>query len=136
MVEIHLPTVPAMTGENAMNAKNLQRFQKQLNNWLDDLLQQSGRTVSELAHRNTRRPDPMDQAVEEHTRNFSLRISNRQHLLIRKIRQSLQDIEEGTYGICESCGEPIAAARLEARPVARHCIDCKTAMERTERLRA
>ena len=119
-----------------MNAKNLQRFQKQLNDWLDDLLQQSGRRVSEMAHRSTRRPDPMDQAVEENTRNFSLRINNRQNRLIRKIYQSLQDIEEGTYGVCESCGEPIGAARLEARPVARHCIDCKTALERTERLRA
>ena len=119
-----------------MNAKNLQRFQKQLNDWLDDLLQQSGRRVSEMTHRSTRRPDPMDQAVEENTRNLSLRFSNRHNLLIRKIRQSLRDIEEGTYGICESCGEPIGSARLEARPVARQCIDCKTAMEKTERLRA
>jgi DnaK suppressor protein len=78
----------------------------------------------------------MDQAVEEGSRNFSLRIRNRENLLIHKIRQSLRDIEEGEYGICQACGEYIGIARLKARPVARHCIDCKTAMERGERLRA
>jgi len=119
-----------------MNAKSMQQFQDQLNDWLEDLLQQAGRTVAELQDRNTRRPDPMDQAVEENSRNFSLRIRNRENLLIRKIRQSLQDIDEGSYGICQSCGEYIGVARLKARPVARHCIDCKTTMEKTERLRA
>ena len=119
-----------------MNAKNLQQFQKQLNDWLEELLQQAERTVADLKDRDTRRPDPMDQAVEENSRNFSLRIRDRENFLIRKIRQSLQDIEEGTYGICEACGEPIASARLKARPVARHCIECKTAMEKLERLRA
>ena len=116
-----------------MNAKNTQQFQKQLNEWLDDLLLQAGRTVSDMQDLNTRRPDPMDQAVEESSRNFSLRIRNRENLLIRKIRQSLQDIEEGCYGVCQSCGEFIGVARLRARPVARHCIECKTAMERRER---
>jgi DnaK suppressor protein len=117
-----------------MNARNMQRFQKQLNEWLDDLLQQAGRTVSDLQERDLRRADPIDQAVEESSRTFSLRIRDRENLLMHKIRQSLQDIEEGTYGICQSCGEPISAARMRARPVARHCIDCKSAMERRERL--
>jgi DnaK suppressor protein len=116
-----------------MNAESMQQFQDQLNDWLEDLLQQAERTVAELQNRNTRRPDPMDQAVEENSRNFSLRIRKRENLLIRKIRQSLQDIEEGSYGVCQSCGEFISVARLKARPVARHCIECKTAMERRER---
>ena len=116
-----------------MNAKSTRQLQKHLNEWLDDLLQQAGRTVSDMQDRNTRRPDPMDQAVEENSRNFSLRIRKRETLLIRKIRQSLQDIEEGCYGVCQSCGELIGLARLKARPVARHCIECKTAMERRER---
>ena len=116
-----------------MNAENMQQFQEQLNDWLEDLLLQAGRTVAELQDRDTRRPDPMDQAVEENSRNFCLRIRNRENLLIRKIRQSLRDIEEGDYGICQSCGEFIGIARLKARPVARHCIECKTAMERHER---
>ncbi len=118
-----------------MNAENLQYFEKQLKDWLDDLVKQSERTVAELKDRNTRRPDPMDQAVEENSRNFSLRIRNRENLLIRKIRQSLEDIADGSYGICEACGEPIGVARLKARPVARFCIQCKTAMEKAERLR-
>lgn len=117
-----------------MNAKNLQYFEKQLTDWLDDLLQQAGRTVADLKDYDTRRPDPMDQVVEESCRNFSLRIRHRENILIRKIHQSLRDIEEGTYGICAVCGEPIDAARLKARPVARHCIHCKTAMEKRERL--
>ena len=78
----------------------------------------------------------MDQAVEENSRNFSLRFRNRENLLIRKIRRSLEDIADGTYGVCEACGEPIGVARLKARPVARLCIQCKTAMEKAERLRA
>jgi DnaK suppressor protein len=119
-----------------MNAENLQYFEKQLNEWLDDLMEQSQHTVANLKDRDTRRPDPMDQAVEENSRNFSLRIRNRENLLIRKIRQSLEDIADGTYGICEACGEPIGVARLKARPVARFCIRCKTAMERAERQRA
>lgn len=117
-----------------MNAKNLQHFEKQLNDWLNDLLQQAGRTVSEIKNYNTRRPDPMDQATEENSRNFSLRIRHRENLLIRKIHQSLRDIQEGTYGICAVCDEPIDSKRLKARPVARHCIECKTAMEKKERL--
>ena len=116
-----------------MNTKSMQQFQDQLNDWLEDLLLQAGRTVAELQDRDTRRPDPMDQAVEENSRNFSLRIRNRENLLIRKIRQSLHDIEKGSYGICQSCGELISVARLKARPVTRHCIECKTAMERYER---
>ena len=116
-----------------MNTKSMQHFQVQLTDWLEDLLRQAGRTVVELQVSDTRRPDPMDQAVEEGSRNFSLRIRNRENLLIRKIRRSLQDIEEGDYGICQSCGESIGVARLKARPVARHCIDCKTAMEKRER---
>jgi len=116
-----------------MNAKNMQQFQKQLSDWLDDLLQQAGQTVADMQDRDTRRPDPMDQAVEEGSRNLSLQIRSRENLLIGKIRQSLRDIDEGDYGVCQSCGELIGIARLKARPVARHCIDCKTAMEKRER---
>ena len=117
-----------------MNTKHRQRFKKQLNAWIEDLLQQADYTAADLKDVDMRPTDPLDQAVEESNRSFSLRIRNRESILIRKIQRSLRDIEEGTYGICERCGESIGLKRLEARPVARHCIRCKTDMERKERL--
>ena len=63
-----------------------------------------------------------------------LRIRDRESMLIRKIRKSLADIDEGLYGVCESCGEDIAIERLKARPVTRHCIRCKTRIEAHEKL--
>ena len=81
-------------------------------------------------------PDPLDRAVFDSGRNFTLRIRDREGMLIKKIRKSLQDIEDGVYGTCESCGEDIAIERLKARPVTRHCIRCKTQIEAREKLTA
>jgi DnaK suppressor protein len=79
-------------------------------------------------------PDIVDQAASNMERNLSHRFCNRDSLLVRKIEQSLQDIEIGDYGICERCGEDIAIKRLKANPTARHCIECKTEIEKRERL--
>jgi DnaK suppressor protein len=117
-----------------MNARDLQQFEKQLNDWLEDLLRQADRTVWYLKNTDFRPSDEVDQAVEESTVSFSLRIRNRENRLIRKIQRSLRDIREGTYGFCEMCGEAIGVKRLNVRPVTRHCIGCKTAMEKIERL--
>lgn len=117
-----------------MNERNLQQFKKQLTEWLSDLELQADRTVSALKDFDLHRADPVDHGTEETWRSFSLRIHNRENRLILKIHQSLRDIEEGSYGICENCGEDIGLRRLQARPVARHCIRCKTQMETMERL--
>jgi DnaK suppressor protein len=79
------------------------------------------------------RPDIIDRAVHEEQLSFALRIRERERLYSWKIKDALRRIEEGTYGICESCGEDIPMARLKARPDTNYCIDCKTRMEAQER---
>jgi DnaK suppressor protein len=78
--------------------------------------------------------DPLDQAVFDAERGYRLRIRSRESVLINKIRASLDDIENGVYSICDGCGRDIAIERLKARPLARHCIRCKTKQEERERL--
>jgi DnaK suppressor protein len=117
-----------------MKEKDLLFFKQLLNQWLEDLLRHAGGAVNGLRENDENLPDPLDRAVFDSERNFSLRIRDRESMLIRKIRESLEDIEEGVYGICESCGEEIALARLKARPVTSHCIRCKTRIEEMERL--
>jgi DnaK suppressor protein len=117
-----------------MKEKDLKYFKDLLNRWLDELLSHADSTVNGLKESDESLPDPLDRAVFDSERNFTLRIRGRESMLIRKIRESLQDIEEGVYGICESCGEDIAIERLKARPVTRHCIRCKTRIEALEKL--
>ena len=78
-------------------------------------------------------PDPTDRASLEADRNFMLRIRDRENKLIKKIRKAMDRIENNTFGVCEKCDEDISLARLKARPVTTHCIDCKTKEEAAER---
>jgi DnaK suppressor protein len=78
-------------------------------------------------------PDPTDRASLEADRNFMLRIRDREHKLIKKIRKALERIENDTFGICELCGEDISIERLKARPVTTQCIECKTKEEAREK---
>ena len=78
-------------------------------------------------------PDPTDRATLESDRNFMLRIRDREHKLIKKIKKALERVENGTFGICESCGEEISVERLKARPVTTQCIECKTKEEALEK---
>jgi DnaK suppressor protein len=79
-------------------------------------------------------PDPNDRATQESDRSFELRIRDRERKLINKIKEALERIEEGTFGVCEMCEEEIGEARLKARPVTTLCIDCKMEQERKEKL--
>ena len=117
-----------------MNQRDLKYFKRRLQQWLESLEEQAGHTVSYFRQYDERAADPLDQAALEYERNFTLRIHNREDLLIRKIKQSLQDIEDGEYGLCEGCGNPIGVKRLKVRPVARYCIKCKTRAEKKERV--
>jgi DnaK suppressor protein len=117
-----------------MREKDLNYFKGLLSQWLDELLTHADSTMIGLRESDENLPDPLDRAVFDSERNFTLRIRDRESMLIKKIRKSLEDIEEGTYGICESCGEDIAVERLKARPVTRHCIRCKTRIEAREKL--
>lgn len=117
-----------------MNKKTLAEFKNLLNQQLESLLQDAGKTVSEMTEEKTNFPDPTDRASLESDRNFELRIRDRERKLINKIREALARIDDGTFGLCESCEEPIGVERLRVRPVTTLCIDCKTEQERQERI--
>jgi len=116
-----------------MKKEDLSYLKELLEGQLDHLLNLADHTVSDLLEKDSNAPDLLDRAALESERDYTLRIRNRESRLIKKIRQSLKDIENGTYGICQTCGEDIGVKRLKARPVARHCIVCKSKMEETER---
>ncbi len=117
-----------------MDSQTLSEFKVLLNNQLDSLLHDVGKTVSEMTEENPNFPDPTDRASLESDRNFELRIRDRERMLINKVKQALQRIEDGTFGLCESCEEEIGLERLRARPVTTLCIDCKTEEERKEKI--
>jgi len=116
-----------------MKKKDIENFKKHLTARLDDLLNQAGDTVSGMTETKENFPDPTDRAALEADRNFMLRIRDREHKLIKKIKQALGRIESDTYGICESCGEDISLKRIKARPVTTQCIDCKSKEEALEK---
>jgi DnaK suppressor protein len=120
---------------DAMNKKDLEYFRNVLQTDLDTLLAKAGIAVGELiGSASSNEADPLDRATEEQARNNQLRIRDRESRLIVKIKKSLLAIEEGSYGICESCEEPISIERLKARPVTSYCITCKTKQEALERI--
>jgi DnaK suppressor protein len=99
------------------------------------LLEEAGKTVSEMTAETTNFPDPNDRATQESDRTFELRIRDRERRLLSKIREALEKLDNGTFGTCEMCGEEISEARLKARPVTTYCIDCKIEQEKRERLK-
>jgi len=117
-----------------MNHKDLYYLKDLLIRWLDELLGRAGSTVVGLIDAEDPLSDPLDRAIFDTERGYTLRIRSRESVLINKIRASLDDIEDGVYGICDDCGRDIAIERLKARPVAKHCIRCKTKQEEQERM--
>ena len=115
-----------------MKKKDIEFFKKLLTQRLENLLAEASETVSGMTGEVANFPDPTDRAALEADRNFMLRIRDRERKLILKIRGALERIENGTYGICESCSEEISVKRLKARPVTTQCIDCKTKEEAME----
>jgi DnaK suppressor protein len=115
-----------------MKKKDLDFFKKLLTQRLENLLAEASETVSGMTGEVANFPDPTDRAAMEADRNFMLRIRDRERKLIVKIRGALERIENGTYGVCDSCSEEITVKRLKARPVTTQCIDCKTKEEAME----
>ena len=99
---------------------------------LKELLSQSREAVTTLTEVRETDADPLDLAVTESNRDFTLRMADRERKLLSKIRYALERMQNGEYGVCESCGAPITYGRLMARPVATLCIDCKTEAEQIE----
>jgi len=117
-----------------MDKKTVEKFQKLLQDQLEEILRDAGKTVADMTDEKINFPDPTDRASLESDRNFELRIRDRERKLANKIREALERIDAGEFGICESCEEEIGEARLKARPVTTLCIDCKTEQERQEKI--
>ncbi len=116
-----------------MEKERLEYFRQILLQRLQALLEEAGKTVDDLNEAKVRFPDPTDGASAEFDRDFLLRIRDRERKLIKKVQEALERIENGTYGICESCGAEISEKRLMARPVTTLCIKCKTRQEEEEK---
>ena len=96
-----------------MEQNDIDYFKNLLTNWLAELLSQADNTVMGLRDSDDNLSDPLDRAAYDTERSYLLRMRDRESVLIKKIKRSLEDIEDGTYGICEDCGEQISGKRLE-----------------------
>jgi DnaK suppressor protein len=123
----------AASGEEYMNEKQLNHFRKILNDWKAELSQDIDRTVHTMQDEVTVFADPNDRASQESDMALELRNRDRERKLIKKIDETLAKIDAGEYGYCNSCGIEIGLKRLEARPTATLCIDCKTLDEIREK---
>jgi DnaK suppressor protein len=116
-----------------MEKERLDFFRNLLQERLRALLSEAGATLGDLTDEKENLADAIDLASMESNRDFQLRIRDRERVLIHKIKEALVRIDEGEYGTCVSCGGDISEKRLIARPVATHCIDCKTELEQLAR---
>ena len=116
-----------------MEAERLEFFRNLLNERLRALLSEAGATLGDLTDEKENLADAIDLASMESNRDFQLRLRDRERVLIHKIKEAIARLDAGDYGTCVSCGNEIAEKRLMARPVATHCIDCKTELEQLER---
>lgn len=121
------------TGEEYMSDTQLAHFRGILQAWKKELMEEVDRTVHHMQDESANLPDPNDRATQEEEFSLELRARDRERKLIRKIDEAITSIEEGDYGYCEACGIEIGIRRLEARPTATLCIDCKTLAEIKEK---
>lgn len=120
-------------GEQYMNDKQRDHFKKILLNWRNQLMEEVDRTVHHMQDDAANYPDPADRATQEEEFSLELRTRDRERKLIKKIDSTVELIAQDDYGYCESCGIEIGIRRLEARPTANKCIDCKTLDEIKEK---
>jgi len=119
--------------EKYMSAAMKRHFIAVLLLWKEHLLDEMQKTFDHLRAKGETYADPVDRASQEEEFAFELRTRDRERKLINKISTSIEKIKQDDYGWCESCGDEIGVKRLEARPTATHCIDCKTLDEIKER---
>ncbi|MDD4963539.1 MAG: RNA polymerase-binding protein DksA [Gallionella sp.] len=134
-LQANKPAIPyqVKSDEEYMNPAQLDHFRQILNLIKVDLGEDIDRTVHTMQDEATVFADPNDRATQESDMNLELRNRDRERKLIKKIDEMLNKIESGEYGFCDSCGIEIGLARLEARPTATLCIDCKTLDEIREK---
>lgn len=119
--------------EEYMNPDQENHFRIILNNWRTELMEEVDRTVNHMKDEAANFPDPADRATQEEEFSIELRTRDRERKLIKKIDQTLERVEQQDYGFCDTCGVEIGLRRLEARPTATQCVDCKTLDELRER---
>jgi DnaK suppressor protein len=112
---------------------HFEEFRQLLEDQLAGLLIKAKETVNVLLVEGGNSADPLDRATLDSGRDYNLRFRERESRLIRKIKTAMEKMDEGVYGICESCGDDIPLGRLRARPVTSYCIQCKTKMETWEK---
>ena len=133
--ELHkvIPPYKPKGKEEYMNDRQLAYFRKMLEEMKRELSQDIDRTVHTMQDEATIFADPNDRASQEADMSLELRNRDRERKLIKKIDETIQRIDSGEYGYCDSCGVEIGLKRLEVRPTATLCIDCKTLDEMRER---
>lgn len=119
--------------EEYMNSQQLEHFKQILLAWKSELMQEVDRTVHHMQDESANLPDPNDRATQEEEFSLELRTRDRERKLIKKIDQTIDRIEKDDYGFCDDCGVEIGIRRLEARPTATLCIDCKSLAEIKEK---
>ncbi|HET6725840.1 MAG TPA: RNA polymerase-binding protein DksA [Gammaproteobacteria bacterium] len=123
----------AKRGEKYMNDAQRAHFRAILEAWKQELMEEVDRTVHHMQDEAANFPDPNDRATQESEFSLELRTRDRERKLTRKINESIAAIDSDDYGYCETCGVEIGIRRLEARPTATQCIDCKTLDEIREK---
>ncbi len=123
----------AKKSEPYMNPAQLAHFQDILTKWRQELMEEVDRTVHHMQDEAANFPDPADRATQEEEFSIELRTRDRERKLIRKIDKTMELIEQEDYGYCDTCGVEIGLQRLEARPTATACVDCKTLSEIREK---
>jgi len=126
-------TYTSKANEKYMSKSQISHFKKILNDWKVELSSELSRTVSHMQTDVTTYADPNDRASQESEMALELRNRDRERKLIKKINETLKNIDEDEYGYCMGCGEEIGLNRLQARPTATLCIDCKTLQEIKEK---
>lgn len=120
-------------GEEYMSEEQSKHFRSILKNWKAQLMEEVDRTVTHMKDEAANFPDPADRATQEEEFSLELRTRDRERKLIKKIDSTIERLDQDDYGFCDACGVEIGIKRLEARPTATLCIDCKTLDEIKER---
>ncbi len=121
------------SGEEYMNPAQVEHFREILESWKQELMEKVDETVHHMQDEASNFPDPNDRASQESDFTMELRARDRERKLIKKIEEGMQRLDDNEFGYCESCGVEIGVRRLEARPTATLCIDCKELDEIRER---
>ncbi len=132
----NIPPYLPKKGEEYMNDKQKDHFRKILLAWKHQLMEEVDRTVGHMKDETVHLADPNDRATLEEEFSLELRTRDRERRLVNKIDKTLYELDSGDYGYCESCGVEIGLRRLEARPTATLCIDCKELDEIREKTHA